>query len=56
LQGVSVVDRLYWAEIQRQENLSRMQQEQMKADMKECSFAPKIDPNSEELAHNAIQR
>jgi hypothetical protein len=28
----------------------------MKADMKECSFAPKIDPNSEELARDAMQR
>ena len=33
-----------------------MQKEQFEKDMKECSFAPKIDPNSNDLAKNAIQR
>ena len=31
-----------------------MQKEQFERDMKECSFTPKIDPNSNDLAKNAI--
>ena len=45
-----VVDRLMRSEQQKQENLRQKQIEQYQEEMKECSFAPKIDDKSEKLA------
>ena len=56
LNGVAVVDRLELAELQKQERIYKLQKNQFEKDMSECSFAPKIDPNSNEIAKNAIQR
>ena len=50
LHGVEVVDRLLYAELQKQENLRRLQHEQLQRELQECSFTPKIDPNSQQLA------
>ena len=54
LNGIAVVDRLNWAELQKQEKLYKMKQDQFQKDMKECSFTPKIDPLSDEIAKNAV--
>ena len=54
LNGVGVVDRLELAELQKQDKLYKMQREQFVEDMKECSFAPKIDPNSDQIAKSAM--
>ena len=53
MKETDVVNRLMRAEQQKQENLRQKQIEQYEADMKECSFTPKIDDKSEKLAQIA---
>lgn len=36
--------------------MRRLQQNQMEEEMKECSFTPKIDSKSQQIAHKAIER
>ena len=52
MKETDVVNRLMRAEQQKQENLRQKQIEQYEADMKECSFAPKIDEKSEKLENS----